>query len=586
MSDKPKKPPGVFKLMDDFESTVPLCIPKYEDEDYEAVTGVEYAGEAMRATAGDEDDDEEDEEAVEKPFVIAPDFRPLFPLPTPPRAAQEQILDQATEWLQSPEVDHVIIEGPVGIGKSGIAIALARMVKSAWVITVNKYLQDQYARDFDSFLANLKGRENYECSREPLPGQPRFNCKNSPCQETPSSKKACGRAQACEFHAYKKAAIASPITLFNFAAGLSFLNYVGGFKDQKRSLLVIDEVHNTVDQATGFAEIVFDRDELNNMGIGGNIPDYNDVEMYLSWVKEVREKAAKVIDTPGMDRKIRDSIESLQRKLRIFAGFPPHIFVLDKEYEKRMNYLKKLRFTPADVSTVLQRYLFKSGQKTVMLSATILNKDAFIESLGIKPHRTRFITVDSPFPKENRPIFTHRVVGNFNQQNMEGYMPAIVASIDDILGHYKDVKGIIHGHTYKICEYIAQHSKASARLIYPKTAREQTEALGRHFSSPEPTILLSPSMKEGVDLKDDACRIQIIVKTPYPYLGDPVVKKRMELYPNYYRLKTALALVQSYGRAVRSETDHAATFLLDGNTVKFIKMNQDLFPKWFLKAMV
>ena len=56
----------------------------------------------------------------------------------------------------------VIVEAPTGAGKSGIAVTMAREAKSAYVLTAQKLLQDQYARDFPD-LAVVKGRANYPC---------------------------------------------------------------------------------------------------------------------------------------------------------------------------------------------------------------------------------------------------------------------------------------------------------------------------------------------------------------------------------------------------------------------------------------
>ena len=64
-------------------------------------------------------------------------------------------------------------------------------------------------------------------------------------------------------------------------------------------------------------------------------------------------------------------------------------------------------------------------------------------------------------------------------------------------------------------------------------------------------------MEEGVDLKDDKSRFQIICKIPYPYLGDELVVQRMKKWNWWYSFETVKTIVQSIGRSIRSETDHA-----------------------------
>jgi ATP-dependent DNA helicase DinG len=53
----------------------------------------------------------------------------------------------------------------------------------------------------------------------------------------------------------------------------------------------------------------------------------------------------------------------------------------------------------------------------------------------------------------------------------------------------------------------------------------------------------------------------------------------------WYDWQTALRLVQTYGRSVRSETDYAVTYVLDSNFPRFVRAHQDLFPKYFLEAI-
>ena len=93
-------------------------------------------------------------------------------------------------------------------------------------------------------------------------------------------------------------------------------------------------------------------------------------------------------------------------------------------------------------------------------------------------------------------------------------------------------------------------------------------------------------MTEGVDLKDDISRFQIICKVPYPYLGDKLVKKRMYKWRWWYPLQTAKSIVQSVGRSVRSAEDHAVTYILDDDWNRFFSKNSHMFPEDFKKSIV
>ena len=92
-------------------------------------------------------------------------------------------------------------------------------------------------------------------------------------------------------------------------------------------------------------------------------------------------------------------------------------------------------------------------------------------------------------------------------------------------------------------------------------------------------------MCEGVDLKDDLSRFQIIVKVPSPYLGDPLIRKRMNKWEKWYPLQTAKTIVQAAGRSIRSESDSATTYILDSDWDRFYNRNRYLFPQTFKKSL-
>jgi Rad3-related DNA helicase len=92
-------------------------------------------------------------------------------------------------------------------------------------------------------------------------------------------------------------------------------------------------------------------------------------------------------------------------------------------------------------------------------------------------------------------------------------------------------------------------------------------------------------MAEGVDLRDDLARFQILMKVPYPSLGDKLVRKRMHRWNWWYPMQTVKTIVQAVGRAIRSETDHAVTYILDSDWRRFYGQNKELFPEAFKVAI-
>ena len=86
----------------------------------------------------------------------------------------------------------------------------------------------------------------------------------------------------------------------------------------------------------------------------------------------------------------------------------------------------------------------------------------------------------------------------------------------------------------------------------------------------------------GIDLKDDLSRFQIIIKVPFPNLQSSKVKRRLETKPEWYNWKTLIEMMQSYGRSVRNEDDWAETYVLDSC---FDQVIQKRVPQYFRDAL-
>src|SRR5439155_626113 len=84
---------------------------------------------------------------------------------------------------------------------------------------------------------------------------------------------------------------------------------------------------------------------------------------------------------------------------------------------------------------------------------------------------------------------------------------------------------------------LAREPMLSRRLIWVESTEAKARALELHRASPMPTVLVSPSLREGVDLPDDFLRFQVVTKLPYPDLGDPWTAARQARDPRWYALE-------------------------------------------------
>jgi Rad3-related DNA helicase len=123
-------------------------------------------------------------------------------------------------------------------------------------------------------------------------------------------------------------------------------------------------------------------------------------------------------------------------------------------------------------------------------------------------------------------------------------------------------------------------------MIFPKCADERDDSFRKHTTSPDPTILVSPSMTEGFDFADELARWQIIAKMPYPYLGDRQVAAKKEQDPAWYDAQTVGTIIQTTGRIVRSETDKGVTYILDSDFMFLWEKRASMFPRWWRDGIV
>jgi Rad3-related DNA helicase len=112
----------------------------------------------------------------------------------------------------------------------------------------------------------------------------------------------------------------------------------------------------------------------------------------------------------------------------------------------------------------------------------------------------------------------------------------------------------------------------------------QDEVLQDH-SLDENGVLLSSSLWEGVDLKDDLSRFQIIAKVPYSNLSEKRTKVKMQKFPLWYKSQTVTKLLQGLGRSIRNEEDWAITYVLDSATSDLLIRSKPMIPKSYQDVM-
>jgi ATP-dependent DNA helicase DinG len=284
---------------------------------------------------------------------------------------------------------------------------------------------------------------------------------------------------------------------------------------------------------------------------------------------------------------IVQDIDKLTRTINNILSNPKNWIV--SEVHKENYDVLRVEFKPLDASKYI-RTVVEKCPKTLIMSATILDHRTFEKNLGLDTgdNRTKFIQIQSDFPIENRPIFPLSVEYlNFSNLQQTDVKTKISRAIDNIMHIHSNDKGIIHTTSYEQLNFIKENlSKMnSRRLILTDPEIPRDEVIKEHIDSKKPTVLISPSLHTGLDLKDNLSRFQIITKVPYPNIADKWTSEKRKINEEWYYWQTALRLVQAYGRSIRSKDDWAKTYVLDAAFNYFVKMNVNILPKWFVSAI-
>lgn len=547
----------------------------------------------------------------------------LFPFPSF-RAKQKDVMEAAVNALHNPEIDNVVVDAPTGVGKSAINVAAARTFDSSFYITPQKKLRRQLQQDavLNDYYKALRGRRDYTCGVSGSDcesceinrgsGQCRDYARNSKYSETHDE------SQQCTYWNNKLEARNADTAVLTFAYLVIDSRFLPPAKDGKpvsfgdRDLLIVDECHGLENQVAS----LFAGFKVSPWTIPPNV--YRDIARHLD------------MDTTTRHHEVMDIMETLRDRCRAYKhehknddGYGEQVddcrqfiknaewffeevndwdkdWVVDMDRTRHPDKNKKVKsFTlkPVRVDSFLQNFVWSRASNRLLTTATLPYRgdpNRWIRRIGLDPARTHFLWVQMPFPASNRPIHVHTEVAEMSGGGDDRNWDGIMAELERLAGKHSGENGLVHTASYKRAERIYKSVKTggypnlSDNVLFHDAEKDSSAFIDRWQASNE-NIVLSPSMMEGVDLKDDMCRWQVLLKVPYPNMGDSRVDYLMDDDVGYgadwqwYYETTAQSIIQSAGRAVRSKTDYADYYVLD-ESFEDVRRKVSL-PDWFQDAI-
>ena len=515
------------------------------------------------------------------------------------RPKQQNIINKINN---NPDKRYIIIEAETGVGKSAVAVTACKDGNKGYIVTSTKQLQNQYMSDFyNQSITSVKGKNNYRCYFED-----RLTCNNGYCLINHKQSTECKKEHLCPYYNARNRGLKSDIFLTSYKYFLKATDNPNTFLP--RGTVVFDECHLLESILVESFEITLSLKDLDNKY---NILDSAELQdaVRLSntsvlkdgYTKENEEWINKIYNLLNCKKNIK--FEEIKEQLGI-VGDPETLTEeeMDLIIEENDDYVQidrlcrqikgflvskninedwiiepledGLLLTPLNVQYIFKNEIEKMAKdRIIFMSATILDIKGFIKTFGLDEDDCLVIRCESDFDPDKSPIYTlQNCSTNYNALKDEKNLQKIKDEVEKILEKHKNEKGIIHTGNSTISKYLKDNIKGD-RLLVRYDNIQNNDIINFHNSTKKPTVLVSSSLNEGVDLKNDLSRFQIIVKLPFLSLADSRTKVKKDIDNNWYLAETFKKFVQQCGRSTRNSEDHSVTYVLDNK-----------FAYWFGKA--
>lgn len=446
-----------------------------------------------------------------------------------------------------------------------------------FVLTITKSLQDQYSSLFpDTNL--LKGKSNYICEVDR-----NYDVETAPCLFASSLKDDCWSCNKCPYYNARNSALLSQFSALNYKMFLSLPKHL-----KRKNFIICDEASELEEELIARFSAEINYTKLKNFGIVCKPLTTESYDKARSWMYDIMLSISEKINTLFTKASKKKNTLSQPERIKLLAlkNIYNSLSTVDQLWNECEFIIdrdaSRTTFTPLKADKI-SKYIFDHADNVILMSATIIDHKNFAKSLGIVDYD--YIEAESEFPPEKSPIYVSSK-NKLNYKNYKVLLPEIANQIKQIVEHHSNTKGIIHTHSQEIANILKDKLSDNKRYLIRSDTSNNEEILREHYKADLPTVLVSPSLSYGIDLKDDLARFQIIVKMPYPPLSVKRIKKMFDLDRDWYENKMLNTLVQACGRATRSKNDFSTTYILDGNAVNALKRASSKLPKSFIDRIV
>jgi len=556
-----------------------------------------------------------------------------------PRAGQfnavESILDL---WFTGKTT--VMLSAPTGTGKSVIGAVAAEAAHrilnpdqghnaagASFILTATNVLSEQYRdsfigsridADIQTMFRSIKGSNNFDClalssqSDEIVTAE---SCAIRMFEKTGIQDvvdEFCGK---CEFIKQRKMRDKARHLIANYAYYFIDRMYVQAMPT--RTVTVWDEAHLLNDLFTDHNAIFFNETRLLQLAkeigdhlhitdttVFGNIKRIREdlaagkitedtFPKYLEHLAEIYGIVTEVAQGAA-ERNISNysryiTYSKLSKKYSNFsckiADFLTYGYESVFEYKPRDKAAgqpeHEVTIKPLFVGDMFNSILLNSKFQLIMSATLSENYCRRTMKLG---NEAAYLKLAPSFPTYNKPVVFFKPQNlSYNTLKDVGVVDKLNKTVTEIVSHHTQLghSGIVLVPSFKLAEGIISNLSSSKTKIFYHERGQKLADLLKQFIQHErvkPSVLITPSGFEGLDLSGDLSRYVIMVKAPWLSLADKRSKVIMERYPDIYSTTTLMKLVQGAGRGVRSPEDWAITYALDAGIKRLWAKNVN---PWF-----
>ncbi|WP_436923027.1 helicase C-terminal domain-containing protein [Halosimplex amylolyticum] len=519
-----------------------------------------------------------------------------FPAPSY-RGAQEQALADIRDAFEA-DNDVVLVRAPTGSGKSLLARAIAGCARTAGESEAGEPIDAYYTTPQvsqlddvagDDLLADLKvirGKNNYDCI---LPGET-----DTPVDQAPCARERmfdCQVQHRCPYFSDRAIAANNRIAAMTLAY---FMQTAGSDVFGQRDVLVVDEAHGLGNWAEMYATIDLGPDTVP-IWDACEPPDVDGLDDAVSYADQLHTMAGRRLTEVRQQAELapeeaaeRDKLVQLQSDLSWFCeDYRDPESATTWVVDQPDGAGSRVTIKPMAPEKYLKHTVWDRASNFALLSATILNKDAFCANVGLSADRVALVEVPHTFPVENRSLYDV-TQGKMTYEARDRTIPRVAETLVRIMQAHPDEKGLVHCHSYAIQDQLQDHLREFGvdSRVRAHDSADRDAQLSTWKRVDDPDVFLSVKMEEALDLEGDLCRWQLLCKAPYPNTRDSRVAARLEddQWGWYYR--TALrTVIQACGRVVRAPDDYGATYLADTSLLDLFERARVDMPDWFAEQV-